>query len=49
MKYLGEEEIREEADEWRRRLLKNSKKQFVRTTWDNIISQDKNGNKKGNQ
>ena len=28
MKYLGEEEIREEADEWRRRLLKNSKKQF---------------------
>src|SRR5207249_10515504 len=28
VKYLGEEEIREEADEWRRRLLKNSKKQF---------------------
>ena len=28
VKYLGEEEIREEANEWRRRLLKNSKKQF---------------------
>ena len=28
VKYLEEEEIREEADEWRRRLLKNSKKQF---------------------
>ena len=28
VKYLGEKEIREEVDKWRRRILKSSKKQF---------------------